>query len=301
MPDLDYDINLLVALRALLEEANVTRAGERIGMGQSTMSSALSRLRAQFDDELLVRIGRDYELTPLAKQLLPQVQVTIPLIEWALGFEGEFDPAHAARTFSVQISDYAAIELRPFFAALRQARGLRFDLLRLPGAPTDADKDLLSHDFIVAVPGIGIEGESIELFRDEYVVIADRDNPAVADGRIEMDDFLRLPHVRVDFGRAHMTPPERRMRELDLQFEVRVTTNSLLPVPLVVSGTDLLAIVPKRLAERNESAVGLVSVPVPFGPIELIERLWWHPSYNHDPAHTWVRETVVSELGLIRR
>ena len=61
----DPDLNLLVALRALLEEANVTRAGERIGMGQSTMSSALARLRTVFQDELLVRIGRDYELTPL--------------------------------------------------------------------------------------------------------------------------------------------------------------------------------------------------------------------------------------------
>ena len=75
------DLNLLVALRALLEEANVTRAGERISMGQSSMSSALSRLRLQFNDELLVRVGRDYELTPLARLLLPQLQLTLPLIE----------------------------------------------------------------------------------------------------------------------------------------------------------------------------------------------------------------------------
>jgi len=300
VPDLDYDINLLVALRALLEEANVTRAGERIGMGQSTMSSALSRLRQQFDDELLVRIGRDYELTPFAKQLLPQVQVTIPLIEWALGFEGDFDPARAARTFTVQLSDYAAIELRPFFQALREARGLRFDLLRLPTSPTETGKDLLAHDFIVAVPGIGLEGESIELFRDEYVVIADRHNPAVADGAISMDDFLRLPHVRVSFGRSHVTPIQRVMGELGLDVEVRVTTDSHLPVPLVVAGTDLLAAIPRRLAERSAAAAGTVAVPVPFGQVELIERLWWHTSHNHDPAHTWVREMIAAKLDEIR-
>jgi DNA-binding transcriptional LysR family regulator len=290
------DLNLLVALRALLEEANVTRAGERIGMGQSTMSSALARLRTQFEDELLVRVGRDYELTPLARQLLPQVQVTIPLIERAFGFDGGFDPSLADRRISIQLTDYAAIELRPFFAILRAARGLTFDLLPIPADPTDAEKDLLAHDFVVAVPGIGIEGESVELYRDEYVVIAARDNPAVATGEISIEDFLRLPHVRCDFGRAHVTPPERRMRELDLTFDVRVTTSSMLPIPLVVAGTDLVGVVPRRLVERHGEATGTIAVPTPFPTVELIQRLWWHPAHTHDAAHAWVRETIVAAV-----
>jgi DNA-binding transcriptional LysR family regulator len=292
----EADLNLLVALRALLEEANVTRAGERIGMGQSTMSSALARLRTQFEDELLVRVGRDYELTPMARQLLPQVQVTLPLIERALGFDGGFDPAAAERRISIQLSDDAAVELRPFIASLRAARGLRFDLLRIPVDPTDADRDLLAHDFVVAAPGTGIEGESVELYRDEYVVIAGRDNPAIRDGEISMDDFLRLPHVRCDFGRAHVTPSERRMRELDLAIDVRVTTSSMLPIPLVVAGTDLIGVVPRRLAECHRGATATVAVPTPFPTVELIQRLWWHHAHAHDPAHAWVRETIVAAV-----
>ncbi|GGH33574.1 LysR family transcriptional regulator [Microbacterium album] len=290
----DPDLNLLVALRALLEEANVTRAGERIGMGQSTMSAALSRLRGQFEDELLVRVGRDYELTPLARQLLPQVQLTIPLVERALGVEQTFDPSEAQRRFRVQLTDYAAVELRPYFRLLRAARGLRFDLRRLPESPAEGERDLLAHDFVVAVPGMGIHSDSVELFRDEYVVIADRENPAIGGGQISLDDFLALPHVRCDFGPGHVTGPERRMHELDLTVDVRVTTSSLLPIPLIVSGTDLISVVPRRLVERNSGMTGTVAVPTPFETVVLIERLWWHPAHSSDPAHAWVRETIAA-------
>lgn len=289
----DPDLNLLVALRALLEEENVTRAGERIGMGQSTMSSALSRLRAVFQDELLVRIGLDYELTPLARQILPQVQLTLPLVTQALGREHPFVPETDSRRFTIQLTDYAGIELRPLFALAASAgKGLSFDLLRLPVEPTEANRDLLSHDFVVAVPGIGIEAPSIEIFRDEYVVIADRNNPIVADGSISFEDFMSSKHIRCDFGRAHITPAERRMRELDVRPSYRVTTSTLLSIPLIIGGTDLIGVVPSRLVERSGSSTHTVAVPTPFPTIDLIERLWWHPAHEHDPAHTWFRRTV---------
>ena len=294
----DPDLNLLVALRALLEEENVTRAGERIGMGQSTMSSALSRLRAVFEDELLVRIGRDYELTPLARQILPQVQVTLPLVVQALGKERPFHAASDTRRFTLQITDFAAIELRPVFAlAAAAGPGISFDLRRLPTDPTEANRDLLANDYIVAVPGIGIEAPSIEISRDEYVVVADRNNPVVADGTISLDDFLTSQHVRCDFGRAHITPAERRMRELDLRPAVRVTTSTLLSMPLIISGTDLVGVVPRKLVERASGSTTVVTVPTPFPTVDLIHRLWWHQSHAHDPAHAWFRQTVEQVVG----
>lgn len=286
----DTDLNLLVALRALLEEANVTRAGERIGSGQSTMSTALARLRTVFHDELLVRVGREYELTPLAREILPQVQLTLPLVAQALGQEEPFDPATTRRDFRIQISDHSAVELRPLFdLAQREAPGIRFDQLRLPPEPTDAMRDLLSHDFVVAPPGIGIAVDSMELFRDDYVVVADRANPVIAGGAISREDFLASPFIRCDFGRAHMTAAERRMRELDLHPRVRVTTSALLSIPLTISGTDLIGVVPRRLVDHDAQVTGTVAVPTPFPTVELINRLWWHPAHEHDAGHAWFR------------
>jgi DNA-binding transcriptional LysR family regulator len=251
-----------------------------------------------FHDELLVRVGRDYELTPLARQILPQVQLTLPLVAQALGQEQPFDPATTRRRFSIQISDYGAMELRPLFAlAQAAAPGIRFDFLRLPTAPTDADHDLLAHDFVVAAPGIGIEVDSMELFRDDYVVIADRHNPAVADGMISLDDLVSSPFIRCDFGRAHMTPAERRMRELDLQPNVRVTTSTMLSIPLIVSGTELIGVVPSRLMQRNAAVTGTVAVPTPFPKVELIQRLWWHPAHASDAGHAWFRATAARSVA----
>jgi DNA-binding transcriptional LysR family regulator len=298
----DTDLNLLVALRALLEEANVTRAGERIGSGQSTMSSALARLRTVFQDELLVRVGREYELTPLARQILPQIQLTLPLVAQALGQAEPFDPETSRRIFRIQVSDFSGLELGPVFdLAQAQAPGIRFDTLRLPAEPTDAMRDLLANDFIVAPPGIGIEVDSMELFRDEYVVIADRGNPIVADGTVSLDDFLASPFIRCDFGRAHITAAERRMHELDLHPRVRVTTSTLLSIPLTVSGTDLIGVVPGRLAADSAALTGTVAVPTPFPRVELLQRMWWHPAHAHDDGHAWFRGLVARcvEDGLL--
>lgn len=287
----DPDLNLLLALRALLEEANVTRAGERLGMGQSTMSSALSRLRTVFQDELLVRIGRDYELTPLAHQLLPHVQLTLPLVAQALGQLQPFDATTAQRRFSILLTDYASIELQAVFGMVIAAgTGIAIDLHPLPTSPLYPGQELLAHDFIVTVPGIGIEAPNMDLFVDEYVVIADRDNHRVAGGSISLEDFLASPHIRCDFGKAHLTPAERRMRELDLHPTVRVATSSLLAIPPVIVGTDLIGVVPRRLVEHDTEAT--VAVPTPFSSVPLVEKLWWHPAHTHDPAHQWFRDLM---------
>ena len=92
------DLNLLLPLKVLLEEGNVTRAGQRLELSQPAMSAALARLRRRFDDELLVRAGRDYELTPFARDLLPEVQHAVRLMARALHLEDEFDPATSDRT-----------------------------------------------------------------------------------------------------------------------------------------------------------------------------------------------------------
>lgn len=288
------DLNLLIALRVLLEEANVTRAGDRLQVGQSAMSSALSRLRTQYQDELLVRVGRDYELTPLARLLLPQVQVTVPALERALGIEVPFDPATSTRAFSIMMSDYAAMELRPMMnRTLAAAPAIRIDILPLPAQPTASDRDLLKSDFVAAVPGIGIEGNSEVLFTDSYVCLVDHRNPAIVDGALTWEAFTALPQAVASFGTAHRTPADRRLRELGFARDARVTTNGFLSLPGVIANTDLVGVVPRRLAANLGPVTGTIGVEPPFGVIEIIETLWWHPAHEHDPAHRWFRETML--------
>lgn len=293
-----YDLNLLVPLRALLEEANVTRAGQRVQMGQSSMSTALARLRTVFNDELLVRVGRDYELTPLARLLLPQVQETLPLIEKVLGGEGEFDPESARRSITIMMTDYGAMRLRgPLAAVLERAPELEVDVVPLPERPMESERELITHDFVITVAGIGIEGRNADLFLDEYVCLVDPANPALVDGALSFEAFVALPQAVAQFGRLHFTPADRRLRELGVdRSEPRVTTASFLPLPSIVAGTDLVAVVPRVLAERLGPVNGVIGVDAPFGSVPIDLKLWWHESHESDPAHVWFRELLIDAV-----
>ena len=295
------DLNLLIALRALLEEANVTRAGDRINMSQSSMSSALSRLRLQFNDELLVRVGRDYELTPMGQLLLPQLQRTLPLIERALRSEGDFDAAASTRTFRLMLTDYSATEVKPILAlALEAAPGISFDIVGLPSSPTDSERDLTVNDFVITVPGVGIMGDHHRLFTDDYVCLVDKNNKHLVNGELSWEEFQVAEKAVCKFGRAHLLPPERRLNELGYQLKPHVITNSYLPLGYVVAGTDLVAIVPRRVANKLPVDSPVIVAEPPFGHVDANLELWWHQSHNSDPAHVWLRDFIIGHSALLQ-
>src|SRR5579872_1149153 len=103
-----FDLNLLIALDALLHEKNVTRAAERVFVSQPAMSAALQKLRDYFNDPLLVRVGRDMELTPRGLSLVEPVREALLRIQATLGTQPTFDPATVKRTFTVIVTDEAA-------------------------------------------------------------------------------------------------------------------------------------------------------------------------------------------------
>lgn len=287
------DLNLLIALRALLEEANVTRAGARVDMGQSSMSTALSRLRTQFGDELLVRVGRDYELTPLARLILPQLEVAIPLIENALMSHEDFNPANSNRSFKIMASDAAQIQLKPLISqALNEAPGISIVYLPLPDQPTDSEREMLVNDFVVAVAGIGITGESAPLYTDHYVLLVDRDNEALVDGQLSWAAFTALPQAVVKLGQGHMLPADRKLGEMGFRRVAAVKLNSYMPLGSVIAGTSMVGIVPSRMAKTLCEGSSVIAVEAPFGPLELHQNLWWHASHDNDQAHVWMRRIL---------
>jgi DNA-binding transcriptional LysR family regulator len=294
------DINLLVALAALLEERNLTRAGEKTNMSQPAMSGALAKLRRHFDDELLVRDGREYHLTPLAQRLLPVVRDALRQVERTLDARPEFDPATSTRTFSVAMSDYAVTVLvEPLLRRAHEvAPGVGLSINPIPPDLHECDRSLLQHDLIIGPLGFQFPGESRELFRDRWVCIADPANPRLTHGELTLDDIAALPHAVATFG----TPPgflgavDRVLEALGVSRHVQVTTVGWLPLPFVVAGTDLVAIVPERLARRVAATAGVTVREAPPGMAELVEAAWWHPTRSGDQALRWLR-SIVAEVA----
>ncbi len=296
------DLNLLLPLKVLLEEGNVTRAGQRLELSQPAMSAALARLRRRFDDELLVRAGRDYELTPFARDLLPEVQHALRLMGRALDLEDEFDPATSSRTFRLSMSDYAISVVHEPLVRLvaTEAPGVRLSIDHLGPDARTSDRVLLDHDALIAPLGFGFPGESRPLWRDRMVVLADRSNPRLVDGRLTLQDLAALPHAVAGFGPGILTPVDRAFGEHGIDRRIALEVYGFLPLPFVIEGTTMVAVVPELLARMHLRERGpLVLVEPPFGEVLLAEGYWFAADRLSDPAHRWLfsrLDAVADEL-----
>jgi DNA-binding transcriptional LysR family regulator len=293
----EVDANLLLALHALLEERNLTHAGERMTMSQPAMSGALTRLRKHFDDELLVRVGRGFELSPLAERLKPAVEEAVEAAEALLGNQREFDPTSSNRLFTVSMSAYAMTVLAEPLTRLlaEQAPGCSVALESLDVAPDQFESQLLRQDLILAPLGFEFPGRRQPVFTDHLVCVVDRDNPRLSDGALSHDDLQAMPQAVASFGTAG-----ERKRPLEVEMErvgiigrpVLVQVTSLLTLPFAVSGTEMCAFVPARLAHRCLDILDLVIADTPLEPVQITEAAHWHPRRDTEPAVVWLRRLL---------
>jgi DNA-binding transcriptional LysR family regulator len=293
------DLNLLITLQALLEEGNVTRAGVRLGMPQPAVSNALARLRRHYRDELLIRAGNGYDLTPLARSLLPSVQESTRLIGRTFSHGRAGQPPVGGRMFTICLSDYSMTVLGE--PLLRRVHALapdaRIQLRLATREVADGDRGLLGYDLLIAPPGLQSEGRPEVILRDRIVYVADPANPRLRDGRLTAEDLAALPHAAARFPAPGTDPAALALQQRDISPEVLLTTAGWLPLPFLIAGTDLVAALPERLARRVSNAAGVSIIEPPFGPIELVEAAWWHPSHATDLGLTWLRGIVAEEAA----
>jgi DNA-binding transcriptional LysR family regulator len=292
------DLNLLVILQALLEEGNVTRAGVRLGMPQPAVSNALARLRRHYRDELLLRAGNGYDLTPLARSLLPAVRESTRLIGRTFSPGEAGQPPVGDRMFTICLSDYSMTVLGE--PLLRRVHELAPDAsiqLRLATRElADSDRGLLGYDLLIGPPRLQPNGQPEVIMRDRLVYVADPANPRLRDGRLTAEDLAALPHAAARFADPGSDPAGMALLRRGITPNVVLTTGGWLPLPFLIAGTDLVAAIPERLARRTGAAAGVAIVEPPFGIIELVEAAWWHPLHATDLALTWLRG-VVAEVA----
>ena len=298
MPDVRrVDANLIVVLDAILIEKNLTRAGERIGMTQPAVSGALARLRQQFDDALLVRVGRGYELTPHGAMLQPLVREAMVEIERTLGVSPTFDPATSTRRFLISASDYVLSELTgPLLALLAiAAPSTSVEFEALPTTQVVSLNDLLRRDLVIVGTGRGVPGQRQSLFSDRFVCIVGSDNPRLKNGALTRDDLAEMHHVISSFGDSAQTHVDDMLSAASITPHVAETVQGFIPVPFMVSGSSMVAHVPERLALRYQDALGLTIASTPLSPATLIEAAHWHPSKTSSAAKP-LRESAILRL-----
>ncbi len=289
-----FDLNLLVSLDALLIEKNVTRAGQRVGLSQPAMSGTLSRLRELFKDELLVRVGRNLELTPLAQELAPLLREKLQGVEDLLNAQRHFVPEREERTFTIAASDYAVfLLLQPLVARMaEQAPGIRLRFTRLdPGSPDRLGEDAI--DFMVMPSYLEVGYPGAPLFSDRWVCVAWSGNDRI--GRtLSEDAYLTLPHLAFSMpGEGAGSAADAHLTHLGVRRNIAAWTESFILAPFLVRGTDMVALVHDRVARKLQQAADVRIVPPPYAFPEIQETLFWNPRRTADPPHVWMREQVL--------
>jgi len=287
------DLNLVTALDALLHEVSVTAAARRVGLSAPAMSHALSRLRRQLGDPLLVRAGRAMVLTPRAEALRSRVRDLHQAARDVLAQPGPFHPERLARTFVVQASDSVIAVLgRELDRVLAPAPGLTLRFRpNLPEDPLELREG--RSDLAIGIYGdLPPELRTRSLYTDRFVSVVRRDHPMVGD-RLTLDQFLSLPQVQVAPRGRPGGIVDATLAQQGRTRHVSRAVPFFLSALLLVSESDAVVTLPERVARTMEERLRLkvLAPPLHLPPYTL--SLVWHPRLDGDPAHRWLREAVV--------
>lgn len=288
------DLNLLVALDALLTERSVSLAADKLCLSQSATSSALGRLREYFGDELLVVKGRHMILTARAEELIEPVRAVLEQIRATITVAPPFDPATAERQIRIMASDYSTqVLLADTIAEIaHEAPGFRFEVQPMHDTPIDALERgyidlLLTIDYAIST-----DHPSQILFEEDYVVLGWEGNPAMHQP-MTRELYFELGHVTARFGKARVAAFEDWfMRRQKQQRRVEVVAPSFLSIGGLVMNSNRIATVHRRMAEVFVRSLPLVMREMPFSFPRIREAIQWHLSNNNDAGLRWVVEKL---------
>ncbi len=291
------DLNLLVALDALLTERNVTRAGERLCLSQSAMSGALAKLRHVFDDELLVRVGRNLEPTAYAQEIAGPVRQCLQQMEDLLNTKKSFEPQAETRVFQIAATDYAVLlMLAPLVKRLEELApniSVRFVKLDSRSRERLAAGDI---DFSIMPEQVETGLPSVDLFHDPWVCILWERHQAIGE-HLTLEDFMAQPHMAFNIGdEGHASVADEHLAHSGYKRNIVATTESFTNAPFLLHGTTMLTMVPRRLAERLQEAAHIRLMDIPIEVPPLAERLMWNPRFTQSRPHQWMR-TLLTEVA----
>ncbi len=308
------NLNLLVALDALLATLSVRRAAERTGVTQSALSHSLAKLRAMFDDPLLVRDGNRMLPTPLAEQIAGPLHQALLSLGRIVSQEASFEPARSARSFTLAASDALAVTALPRLLQRVRAAAPHVTLTLLsldarvrrpapdePGLPEPGSlaTRLASGEVDLALGPMRphAELERQPLFDSEFVVVSRRRHPGIGK-RLDLDTFCALPHAIVSAGGVGTSIIDQALAKLGRDRHIVVRVPYFLAAPALVAQSDLLLTVPRFVGEHFGAHYRLAlhepPLALPAGRIGML----WHRRFSADAAHRWLRAQVAEAAAI---
>jgi DNA-binding transcriptional LysR family regulator len=292
------DLNLLVALEALLAEVHVGKAARRVGLSQPAMSHALARLRHHLSDPLMVRVGSRMDLTPRAIALRDPLSEILEGIQ-ALLVTDTFDPSSSTRRFRLMLPDLVAGIMLPnlMYYLGNHAPNMSIEVMPWQGSSIMTPQMERTIDLIVTFSEHDFSGFCSQLLYTDTDVTAVRTGHPMRDKLTEVEAFLTARHVAV-VGHGEQTDSvDDWLATQGLTRNIALTVPTYLQALRIVSTSDLVGIVPGRIAAALSASLGLSLYKPPAEPGVDRQMLFWPLRAQNDHASLWLRETIVDIMS----
>jgi DNA-binding transcriptional LysR family regulator len=286
------DLRLLESLDALVTERNVTRAASRVHLSQPAMSSALKRLRDVFGDPLLARTQRGMVPTPRGVELAQSARAVLERVNAMSSGARPFEPSTAERTFRIAMTDYTEFVLLPSLVRRLQVEAPHINVAIRPHDGRTQPDDLAGGNIDLAVASFRhmsgrLKGN--ELFQEHFVCLARKDNPNIGK-RLTLAKFTDLSHAFVSpRGGGFYGATDRTLAAMDRARRIVVSVPHFLVAPFVVAGSNLIMVMPERVARHYAATLPLRILEPPVRIEGFAVSQVWHERSEHDPGATWLR------------
>ncbi|WP_225774457.1 LysR family transcriptional regulator [Pseudomonas sp. Marseille-Q5115] len=295
------DLNLFVVFDAIYTEANLTRAGQIVGITHPAVSNALARLRETFNDPLFVRTAQGMVPTPMAQNIVGPVRNALALLRVSVQESRLFNPAQASKVFRISMTDLIeAIVLPSLLRRLRrQAPGLVIESFLCKRRETTKELAAGRLDFAVDAPlNTDPQVRHVKLMEDRYVCAMRKGHPL--EGKpLTLDSYLAQAHIHISSRRNGLGEVDLALGKLGRQRKVALRSQHYMMASQVLQQTDMVMTVPERFARRHD----LPCSTLPVADVNTVEtHLYWHESTDQDPANRWMREQLIELCaGIVKR
>lgn len=287
------DLNLLVVLDALLAERHVSRAALRLNKSQPAVSHALARLRALFDDPLLVRHGGQLEPTVRALEIAPRLAEALAHMRQLVGSQ-PFDPGRERHVFRLAMSDYAALVLLPQLMAVLRRQAPNVDLIVSQASREVMMSQTIDGEIDLALgvfPTLAEDLRTSLLFEEYFACLAD--GASLGDEKaMDLAAYLERPHILVSLRGDTGNEIDLALSAAGHKRRIALALPHWSAAPGLVLGTDLVLTVARRILPREGETGPLAIFAPPFAIPPFSFRQIWHRRRDGDPAHRWLRELI---------
>lgn len=300
----NFDLNLLIAFKHLLEERSVSRSAEKMFISQSAMSHVLQRLRQQLDDPVLIKTPRGMRPTQRALELFDPICAVLKSVANIVQPPLQFSPESCGRRFVIATSDYFEFTLlhRLYETLNKNAPNVELHIRQLGGVSAEACIEEGEIDLVIALSIVSNTTSYLRretLFHERLTTMVRPDHPDFSQSDITLEQFLSSRHLLISHRQDGTGLVDDWLEHHGRKRKISLILSNFRSAFSIIARTDLVLTAPRRVGEHFARLAQVKMMPVPIEFPDCAATMAWHPLRDKDPAHSWLRQQILDAVSTL--